>query len=151
FLTEGGGLKILDFGLAKSPESLGGQTFASERVGFTLFGTPEYMAPEQAASGQVDARADLYSLGCVLYEALTGLPPYVGVSSVAILDAKIKGSPERLRDRAPARGVPGAVDELVMRALARHPSVRFQTAEEMLGAIDLALAVPAEQRKRRRI
>ena len=151
FLLEGGGLKILDFGLAKSRDDLGMiGTFATERAGFTLFGTPEYMAPEQAASGQVDARADLYALGCVLYEMLTGRLPFVGESSVAILDAKIKGSPEHPQERAPARGIPLHVDELVMRALARHPSVRFQTALEMRRAIDVALDAPLKKRAGRR-
>jgi serine/threonine protein kinase len=149
FLLAEGGLKILDFGLAKGPDD-GGATDASKRAGFTLFGTPEYMAPEQAALGQIDARADLYAVGCVLYEMITGRLPFVGPSSVAILDAKIKGSPERPRDRAPARGIPEAVDELVVRALARHPSVRFQTASELRQAIDAALAEPARQRARRR-
>jgi len=151
FMLEGGGLKILDFGLAKSRDDLGMiGTFATERAGFTLFGTPEYMAPEQAASGQVDARADLYALGCVLYEMLTGRLPFVGEGSVAILDAKIKGSPEHPQERAPARGIPLHVDELVMRALARHPSVRFQTAVEMRRAIDVALEVPMKKRAGRR-
>jgi serine/threonine-protein kinase len=151
FLLEGGGLKILDFGLAKSRDDLGMiGTFATERAGFTLFGTPEYMAPEQAASGQVDARADLYALGCVLYEMLTGRLPFVGESSVAILDAKIKGSPEHPQERAPARGIPLHVDELVMRALARHPSVRFQTAVEMRQAIEVALDAPLKKRAGRR-
>ncbi|MEP7120696.1 MAG: serine/threonine-protein kinase [Byssovorax sp.] len=151
FMTEGGGLKILDFGLAKSRDDLGMVgTFATERAGFTLFGTPEYMAPEQAASGQVDARADLYALGCVLYEMLTGRLPFVGEGSVAILDAKIKGSPEHPRERAPARGIPLHVDELVMRALARHPSVRFQTAAEMRAAIEIALETPRKARAGRR-
>jgi serine/threonine-protein kinase len=108
------------------------------------------MAPEQAASGQVDARADVYALGCVLYEMLTGRLPFVGESSVAILDAKIKGSPEHPRERAPARGIPAHVDELVMRALARHPSVRFQTAAEMRRAIEIALEAPMKKRAGRR-
>jgi serine/threonine-protein kinase len=151
FMVEGGGLKILDFGLAKSRDDLGMVgTFATERAGFTIFGTPEYMAPEQAASGQVDARADLYALGCVLYEMLTGRLPFVGESSVAILDAKIKGSPEHPRERAPARGIPAHVDELVMRALARHPSVRFQTAAEMRRGIEIALEMPMKKRAGRR-
>jgi serine/threonine-protein kinase len=150
FLTEGGGLKILDFGIAKSPDGLGSAPYASARVGFTLFGTPEYMAPEQAASGQVDARADLYSLGCVLYEMLTGRLPFVGESSVAVLDAKIKGSPERLRERAPSRGIPEEIDQLVMRALARHPSVRFQTAAEMREAIEAVRIAPSLRKARRR-
>ncbi|MFO0758463.1 MAG: serine/threonine-protein kinase [Byssovorax sp.] len=140
FLTEGG-LKILDFGLAKTVDEAG-----LPHAGFTIFGTPEYMAPEQAAAGQVDARADVYALGCVLYEMLTGRLPFVGASAVAILDSKTKGSPEHPRAVAPARGIPEAVDALVMRALARHPSVRFQSAAEMRKEIAVALSAPARRR-----
>lgn len=146
-----GGLRVLDFGLARGVEEPeGGSTEASSCASFTLFGTPEYMAPEQAASGQIDARADLYALGCVLYEMLTGRLPFVGPSSVAILDAKIKGNPERPCDRAPTRQIPLPVDDLVCRALARHPSMRFQTATEMRIAIDTLLQSPAKQRAGRR-
>jgi serine/threonine-protein kinase len=157
FLAGEGGvsatLKILDFGLARALDEAGDGAApdASRAAGMSLFGTPEYMAPEQAASGQVDGRADIYALGCVLYEMLTGRLPFVGPSPVAIVDAKIKGSPERPRDRAPARQIPDAVDALVMRALARHPSVRFQTATEMRLAIEAALAGPAKRRAGRRL
>src|SRR5262249_25601411 len=152
FLTRDGGLKILDFGLAKTPEESGADETPSSNgstlAGFTLFGTPEYMAPEQAASGRVDARADLYALGCVLYEMLTGRLPFAEASHVAILDAKIKGSPESPRERAPSRGIPMMVDELVMRAIARHPTVRFQSAAEMLAAIDATLEAPLVRRSK---
>jgi serine/threonine-protein kinase len=156
FLTRAGEVKLLDFGLAIGADEIAereqGDAAAegSKLAGLTLFGTPEYMAPEQAASGRVDARADLYALGCVLYEMLTGRLPFARPSSVAILDAKIKGSPERPRDRAPTRGIPVAIDELTMRAIARHPSVRFQTAVEMLAAVDVALAEPSKRRAGRR-
>jgi serine/threonine-protein kinase len=146
FLPRDGGMKLLDFGLARGVDET--QPDAASR-GLTIFGTPEYMAPEQAASGQIDARADLYALGCVLYEMLTGRLPFVGPSSVAILDAKIKGSPERLRERAPARAIPAAIDDLVMKVLARHPSQRFQTATEMRQAITTILARPAQRSTRR--
>ncbi|WP_437681309.1 serine/threonine-protein kinase [Sorangium sp. So ce131] len=154
------GLKLLDFGLAKHLADDRGEaggaadaTGAGEgpaRAALAIVGTPEYMAPEQAASGRIDARADLYALGCVLYEMLTGRLPFVEPSLVALLDAKIKGSPERLRERAPARQIPPFVDELVMRALARHPSVRFQSTAEMREAVLSALAAPARARARRR-
>ena len=155
FLTQAGEVKLLDFGLAIGADELadreqGDAAEGSKLAGLTLFGTPEYMAPEQAASGRVDVRADLYALGCVLYEMLTGRLPFARPSSVAILDAKIKGSPERPRDRAPTRGIPVAIDELTMRAIARHPSVRFQTAVEMLAAVDVALAEPSKRRAGRR-
>ncbi|WP_437986396.1 protein kinase domain-containing protein [Sorangium sp. So ce117] len=154
------GLKLLDFGLAKRladdrGEACGvaDETGAGEgpaRAAVAIVGTPEYMAPEQAASGRIDGRADLYALGCVLYEMLTGRLPFVEQSLVALIDAKIKGSPERLRERAPTRQIPTFVDDLVMRALARHPSVRFQSAAEMRKAILEALGRPARARTRRR-
>ncbi|WP_437650139.1 serine/threonine-protein kinase [Sorangium sp. So ce362] len=154
------GLKLLDFGLAKclsedrgEVDGVADATGAGEgpaRAAVAIVGTPEYMAPEQAASGRIDGRADLYALGCVLYEMLTGRLPFVEPSLVALLDAKVKGSPERLRERAPARQIPPFVDELVMRALARHPSVRFQSATEMRQAILTALGTPGRARARRR-
>ncbi|WP_437909326.1 protein kinase [Sorangium sp. So ce327] len=154
------GLKLLDFGLAKrladdrgEADGVADETGAGEgpaRAAVAIVGTPEYMAPEQAASGRIDGRADLYALGCVLYEMLTGRLPFVEQSLVALIDAKIKGSPERLRERAPTRQIPTFVDDLVMRALARHPSVRFQSAAEMRKAILEALGRPARARTRRR-
>ncbi|WP_437692473.1 serine/threonine-protein kinase [Sorangium sp. So ce176] len=154
------GLKLLDFGLAKclsedrgEADGVADATGAGEgpaRAAIAIVGTPEYMAPEQAASGRIDGRADLYALGCVLYEMLTGRLPFVEPSLVSLLDAKIKGSPERLRERAPSRQIPPFVDELVMRALARHPSVRFQSATEMRRAVLTALEAPARARSRRR-
>ncbi|WP_437552816.1 protein kinase [Sorangium sp. So ce367] len=154
------GLKLLDFGLAKrladdrgEADGVVDETGAGEgpaRAAVAIVGTPEYMAPEQAASGRIDGRADLYALGCVLYEMLTGRLPFVEQSLVALIDAKIKGSPERLRERAPTRQIPTFVDDLVMRALARHPSVRFQSAAEMRKAILEALGRPARARTRRR-
>jgi serine/threonine protein kinase len=136
FLTEAGEVKLLDFGLARTA----GEDDASEvgdesLAGLTVFGTPEYMAPEQVASGRVDARADLYALGCVVYEMIAGGLPFVREGAVALLDAKVKGSPERLRERAADKALPKAVDELVMRAVARHPSLRFESAEAMRKAI----------------
>ncbi len=142
-----GGVKVLDLGLAQGP---GDEVLTGGRAGAALFGTPEYMAPEQAARGEIDGRADLYAIGCVLYEMLTGTLPFAGDSAHAILDAKAKGSPERPRDRAPARGIPEAVDELLMRALARHPSERFMSAESMARAVDEALAAPVKKRGARR-
>jgi serine/threonine-protein kinase len=115
-----------------------------------LFGTPEYIAPEQIAGGRVDRRADLYALGCVLYEMLTERLPFIADSDVAVLDAKLKGSPEPLRERAPNRNLPRSVDRLVMRALARHPSRRHDSAAEMAAEISICLQEPSRRRARRR-
>jgi serine/threonine-protein kinase len=147
FLADPFGVKVLDFGLAKTD---GESQTDARRSACTIFGTPEYMAPEQAASGEVDARADLYAVGCVLYELLTGRLPFVASSSALVLDAKLNGQPEPPRTRAPTRGIPEAVDALVMRALARHANQRFQTAAEMRRAIAAALAVPNRARRVRR-
>ncbi len=156
FLTRGGAVKVLDFGLAHTPDDIGEAILGAPggdnavAAGFTLFGTPEYMAPEQAAGGRVDGRADLYALGCVLYEMITGKLPFTGASAATIVDAKMKGSPERPRDRVPGKRLPEAVDELLMRALSRHPGLRFQSAAEMREAAVLALGAPQRARRRRR-
>lgn len=150
-LTNGGGLKVLDFGLA------GGRAISLDSAAqgpardVVIHGTPEYMAPEQATGGDVDGRADLYSVGCLVFEMLTGRLPFEGAGAVAILDQKRKGSPPKPAEIAPHRGIPEAVSEVVMKALARHPGARFQSATEMRKAIESALAGGARGRKSRRI
>ncbi|AKT41424.1 serine/threonine-protein kinase [Chondromyces crocatus] len=148
-----GGLrvKLLDFGLATGPDDAAEPGLTPVRSAVAVVGTPEYMAPEQASTGRVDGRADLYALGCMLFEMITGKLPFVASSTVALLEAKTRGSPERVREVAPERQIPRHVDELVMRALARHPSVRFSSAAEMRSALEAALATPARQRTRRRV
>jgi serine/threonine-protein kinase len=116
----------------------------------TLFGTPEYMAPEQVAGGRLDHRADVYALGCVLYEMLTGSLPFEADSSVAVIDAKLRGSPDTVRERAPVAAVPRPVDRLVMKTLARHPSRRFDSALALAEALEAVLQEPTRQRARRR-
>ena len=160
FLANEGRAKLIDFSLAKTAEEVGdapaddargADGAADEAAGaMTVFGTPDYMAPEQAAGGRVDACADVYALGCVLYEMLTGRLPFVGKGVVGVLDAKLRGNPEPVRDRAPNRSLPRSVDRLVMKALARHPSRRFQSAMEMADAIELCLDEPSRVRARRR-
>ena len=159
FLTRQGRVKLIDFGLAKTAEEVlepGLEATAAEphdeaELGaLTFFGTPEYMAPEQVAGGLVDGRADLYALGCVLYELVTGRLPFVASHTVGLLDAKLRGHPEPPRVRAPARRIPRSVDRIAMRALARHPGRRFSTAAEMADAIVEALERPTRQRQRRR-
>ncbi|MFP6686796.1 MAG: serine/threonine-protein kinase [Polyangiaceae bacterium] len=153
FLTTDGQVKVIDFGLAKSSDEIHEPkaTGPSARLGsMTLYGTPEYMAPEQVAGGRIDGRADLYALGCVLYEMLTSRLPFVEDSAVAILDAKLKGGPESVHERTPQRDVPRTVNRIVMRSLARHPSRRFEHAASMADAVSEALDEPSRSRTRRR-
>ncbi len=149
FLGEDGRVRLLDFGLAKSPDEVDATETMPEGA-LTLFGTPEYMAPDQVEGGMVDQRADLYALGCVMYEALTGRLPFVGQSAVDVIDKKLEGCPESVRERAPKLNIPRAVSRLVNQALARHTRRRYADAAAMMAAIDQALDAPRKARRRRR-
>ncbi|HLY07732.1 MAG TPA: protein kinase [Planctomycetota bacterium] len=128
-LDKQGRVKILDFGLARSLDGKG-LTASSSMVG-----TPYYMSPEQAfgAPEELDHRTDLYSLGAVLYEMLTGRPPFEGGTVLAIL-RKIED------DDPPAVGVSARVDAMVARALAKDRERRFQSAAEMAEAVKACLS-----------
>lgn len=143
FLTSAGELKVLDFGVAKA--RLGdSEPMEPVGAGLALYGTPEYMAPEQARGPDVDARADIYALGCVLYELITGAKPFVGASAVAVLDAKkqLPVAPSaRLKSAEP---LPKAIDALILRALSPRPEERFASAAEFRRA----LGGTREERKR---
>jgi predicted Ser/Thr protein kinase len=124
-----GRVRILDFGLAKSLADGKALTGAA-----SMIGTPYYMSPEQAfaAPEEVDARTDLYSLGAVLYEMLTGRPPFTGATVLAIL--------RKIEEEDPAPpGVSPAIDALVRRALSKDPAKRPQTASEMAEEIKACL------------
>ncbi len=151
-LAEDRGVTLVDFGIAiaKGDRDMSDlETPSKKQPSISLYGTPEYMAPEQAARPhEVDARADIYAVGAMLYEMLTGRLPFVGASAVAILEAKAQGSPEAPSERAKARNIPADVDALCLRALARHPSLRFGAATEMREAIEAALAAPGKRRSK---
>ena len=125
---------MADFGIARARQGAGGDD--AERlteVGLAL-GTPSYMSPEQASGAdEIDARSDVYGLGCVLFEMLCGEPPFTGPTVQAILA-------RRFTETAPApsqtgRGVPPAMDRIVLRALASSPADRFPTAGAMAAAL----------------
>ena len=130
-MIDGGGkVRILDFGLARSTEDGKGLTATG-----AVIGTPYYMSPEQAfnAPDEVDARTDVYSLGAVLYEMLTGRPIFDGGTVLAIL--------RKIEEEDPKPpGISPEVDALVMRALAKDRERRFRSAGEMADAIDAWLA-----------
>jgi eukaryotic-like serine/threonine-protein kinase len=137
-VTRKGQVKILDFGLARlartetSPETRG-PARALTAVDVVL-GTPDYLAPEQAHNSRdVDARADLYSLGCTLYFLLTGRVPFPGGSSLEKLLAQCQDEPTPLQELRP--DVPAEVAEVVSRLMAKKPEQRYQTAGEVANAL----------------
>src|SRR5207244_895028 len=123
FVTQSGAVKILDFGIALIKAEPGeAETPRATGKGLEIFGTPDYMAPEQSSPGRADERSDIYALGSVLYEMLTGRLPFAAKGVALLLEAKAQGNPESVRQAAPERHIRESVDELCIRALARHPS-----------------------------
>jgi serine/threonine-protein kinase len=136
-------VKVLDFGIAKVPigESTSDDSPRSRpltKAGM-VFGTPEYMPPEQALGQDVDLRADLYSLGVMLFEMLAGCRPFAAQSQVGVLGQQLSHKAPRIVDRTPSVFVPPAVERFVAKLLEREAAHRYQTAQEVLDAIDVHL------------
>ncbi len=148
FLTDDGELKLLDFGVAMALADTAGDE--KRQKGFAVFGTPEYMAPEQVAGEAVDARCDVYALGCVLYELVTGSRPFEG-SPVVVMGKQLREEPERPTHRAPTSVIPGELEAVVMKALAKSKDARFATAKEMREALEEARTAPDRRRGRARL
>jgi hypothetical protein len=129
-------VKITDFGIAMLPT--GSRSFIG-----SIAGSPKYISPEQVVGRPVDARSDVFSLGAVLYEVLTGAPPFVGTALDEILHNVITFTPEPPTSRN--RSLPAAFDAIVARALAKHPDNRYQSAQEMSADLrELALVGPRD-------
>jgi serine/threonine-protein kinase len=122
-LREDGTLKVADFGIARAAEST-----ALTQAG-TVLGTAAYLSPEQAAGREVTAAADVYGLGAVLYELLTGQPPYVADSLVDLAEKQAEGAIAPVSELAPE--VPSRVEDAVMRSLARNRDYRPSSAEAL--------------------
>jgi serine/threonine protein kinase len=123
----GGRVKLLDFGLALAA---GGDRLTQSGA---ILGTPAYMAPEQARGATVDARADLFSLGCVLYQMATGQAPFAGKDTLAVLSALALEQPRSPRELDPE--LPAALSDLVMRLLAKSAADRPPTAADVADAL----------------
>ena len=128
-------IKVFDFGIAKLLGGEGGEIAQLTRDG-TIFGTPHYIAPEQAAGKEVDGRADLYSLGVILYRMCTGQLPFEGGSGMQVLMRHVQDAPPRPRSLRPE--LPERVEQLIMIALDKDRDHRFANAERMVAAIDAA-------------
>jgi tetratricopeptide (TPR) repeat protein len=138
-------IKVVDFGLAK----IRGVEPAEAARGLVA-GTPDYMSPEQARAHEVDGRGDLYSLGVVLFELLTGRLPFVDDTPSKVMMRHVVDPVPDPRDIAPYRGMPDALVQIVLRALAKEPSERFRDADDMARALrQVGTALAAEQDKPR--
>src|SRR5678816_4549583 len=121
-------VKVLDFGIAQHE----GRTQLTQTG--MMIGTPGYMAPEQArASGQIDARADVFALGCVLFQCLTGVPPFDGDSTAAILARILFEAAPRVSELW--SDVPATVDALVAQMLAKEPALRPSDGANLVTAL----------------
>ncbi|MDT5155358.1 MAG: eukaryotic-like serine/threonine-protein kinase [Mycobacterium sp.] len=124
-ISKTGAVKVMDFGIAKAIADAGNPVTQTAAV----IGTAQYLSPEQARGETVDARSDVYSLGCVLYEVLTGEPPFVGDSPVAVAYQHVREDPVPPSERNPA--LSPELDAVVLKALAKNPDNRYQTAADM--------------------
>ncbi|SPM39559.1 serine/threonine protein kinase [Mycobacterium numidiamassiliense] len=118
-------VKVMDFGIARAIADSGNSVTQTAAV----IGTAQYLSPEQARGETVDARSDVYSLGCVLYEILTGEPPFTGDSPVAVAYQHVREDPVPPSKRH--EGISPDLDAVVLKALAKNPDNRYQTAGEM--------------------
>jgi serine/threonine-protein kinase len=132
-LNDGGDTKVTDFGIARSLDVHGGLTQTG-----TVMGTSDYIAPEQARGSRVDAQSDVYSLGAVLYELLTGEVPFRGDNFVAVAMRHINEPPPSVRERRPE--LSPCVDAVVRRAMAKEPRDRFRSMDELCSELGDCLA-----------
>lgn len=145
-------VKVLDFGLAQVSRRIADESAVEgepaqptavsaklTRLG-DIFGTPAYMAPEQSVGETTDVRTDLYAVGVILYELITGQRPFTGKTLLVLVQEHLSVPPPPMSERAPAIQVPGPVEELVRRLLAKNPDDRLQSPQELLTAIDQLVA-----------
>jgi serine/threonine-protein kinase len=128
--------KVVDFGIAKALSEA--PQDALTRSGLVI-GTPEYMSPEQLLGDPVDARADIYSLGCIVYQMLTGTAAFAGDTREQMIRRRLHEAPPHVRDVDP--NLPGRLDTLIVHMLARSPDDRLASAAEVRDQLDPALAL----------
>lgn len=126
-------VKILDFGIAKLTNQEGAEKQLTQAG--IVYGTPEYLSPEQAQAKDLDHRTDIYSLGVMLYEIMAGKVPYQSASAVEVLTMHVFNDPAPPSSIAPNRVKP-TMEHLILKAMAKHPENRFQSAMEMFRALE---------------
>ena len=127
-------VKLVDFGIAKVLTN----ERATQRLTQTgeIFGSPLYMSPEQCLGNQQDARSDIYAMGCVMYEVLTGQPPLAGDNPIATILKHVNDAPVPLASKVAPNTISASLQAIIMRCLEKQPSDRYQTAQELLNDIN---------------
>ena len=143
-LTPAGDVKVMDFGIARAMADASSTMTQTQAV----IGTAQYLSPEQARGEPVDTRSDLYSAGCLLFELLTGRPPFVGDSPVAVAYQHVREKPQPPSTLDP--GIPRSVDRIVLHALAKDREDRYQTAAEFRADVEAGPGRPPGRRRGRR-
>ena len=133
-VLKNGSVKVTDFGIARMMSK--GNTLTKEALG-----SVHYISPEQAKGGRVDSRSDIYSLGVVMYEMMSGRPPYDGESPVAVAIQHINGGAVMPSTLNP--NIPGGLEQIIMKAMAHEPSARYESATQMLADMDEFRKSPA--------
>ena len=123
-LGDEGSVKILDFGIAKIVDANRGEMEALTQTG-EIFGSPYYMSPEQCSGAAIDQRSDIYSLGCVLFEAITGTPPLVGTNALRTMMLHVNEQPPSLKEAALGTSFPPVFEQIVAKMLAKSPADRY--------------------------
>lgn len=139
FILKGSTVKILDFGLAK--------IFAERQSDIThtgtAFGTVQYMSPQQVRGERIDSRSDVYSLGCVMYEALTGQKVFSGQTAYEVMDKHVHAAPKRFAEYEPTLDAPWTLESVILKMLEKNPQNRYQNFDEVAEALEkLDLAAP---------
>lgn len=125
-------VKVLDFGIAKIVDEENGPNTETGSV----FGTPEFMSPEQARGDEVDPRSDIYSLGVILFYTLTGKLPFRGKNKLVVLNMQLNEPPPRPSELLPDLDVPPRLEAVIMKCLNKKRSARYETADDLLEALE---------------
>ncbi|SFF05943.1 Stk1 family PASTA domain-containing Ser/Thr kinase [Blastococcus tunisiensis] len=133
-ITPQGTVKVMDFGIARAVSDSAATMTSTAAV----IGTAQYLSPEQARGESVDARSDVYSLGCMLYELVTGAPPFTGDSPVAVAYQHVREDPKL--PSSINREIPAELDAILLKAMSKNPANRYQSAAEMRNDLLRALA-----------
>jgi len=123
-------VKLVDFGIAKLIPQDGGESLHLTKTG-EVFGSPFYMSPEQCRGEKVDARADIYSMGCLMYEVIAGKPPIVGGNLMETLYKQLKEVPPSFSESCPDKKVPEKLEAIIFKSLHKDPSMRHQSMNEL--------------------